>query len=55
MSAQLSSAAKQLKQLLRARLGWEFDMREVGVGVAGDEEDEDGPVVVEDPEDWVRL
>lgn len=50
MSAPLFSEVSALKQLLRARLGWEYDMRFITADMDEDEEDEeddDLPVIVD--------
>jgi hypothetical protein len=50
--------AEALKDMLRQRLGWEFDMEVLpgsGEAAGGEEDDDDGPVVVENPQDWVVL
>ncbi len=61
MAPDLAGAARRLKQLVAERLGWQFDVRGLG-GLGGavllgddEEDDEDGPVLVEDPTDLVRL
>lgn len=51
--------ANELKSLLRQRLGWEYDICEMGglgevMGGDGDGDDE-GPVLVEDPTAFVSL
>ncbi|KAJ9532008.1 hypothetical protein QJQ45_003699 [Haematococcus lacustris] len=48
----------QLKALLRQQLGWEYDMQQLDRGLAAGqvaEDDEDGPVVVEQGEELLRL
>ena len=55
MGQQLFQEANTLKALLRTSLGWEFDMQELASGHGEDDDDEDGPVVVENPEDFVAL
>lgn len=56
---ELFHEARQLKELLRRTLGWEYDVEVHGeggpLGAGWDEEDEDGPVVVEDPTAFVSI
>ncbi len=47
--------AQALKQLLRTRLGWEYDMRVIGQGGEDDEEEEDDLPVIVDPEEPYAL
>ncbi|KAJ9532368.1 hypothetical protein QJQ45_010444 [Haematococcus lacustris] len=56
VSQDLFHEAVQLKALLRQQLGWEYDMQQYGLA-AGQvtEDDEDGPVVVEQGEELLRL
>jgi hypothetical protein len=60
VGAALFNEANALKAVLRGALGWEYDLQVMGgggpEGLAGvDEDDEDGPVLLEHPDQLVAL
>jgi hypothetical protein len=65
----LSASAARLKAVLKQHLGWQFELRQFRSSGEADkgmgthtlhtaldlDVDEDGPVLVEDPDDFIRL
>lgn len=54
MAGELFRESEALRNVLRSTLGWTYDMELMG-GAELDDEDEDGPVLVENPEDFVSI
>ena len=53
VSAKMQQEVQSLKQLLRARLGWEYDILVLGADSDEDDEgDEDMPVIVDTSEPY---